>query len=263
MKTLLCVLAVLAMAPPALAETYVTEDITSSTSWTPAGSPYIVQADVEVISSTLTIQAGVTVAFDGHYVLKTGSFGAIIATGVSGTEILFTSNAGAPEPGDWTWVQVGGTNPSSFSYCIFEYAQTGLRANWADPTITHCTFRSCGNTGLFCTGASPTIEYCDMYGNRDGVGVDGSLSNPTINYCNIYNNTYTNIYVSNYPEPPLVTIDAENNWWGTDVEAEIMQEIRDSVDNPAVFATIDYYPWLHEIPVEASSWGRVKALFIR
>ncbi len=265
MKTLLCVLAVLTMAGVAHGETYVTADITSSTSWTPAGSPYIIQADVAVTNnSTLSIQAGVTVAFDGEYYLETDWGSAIIATGVSGNGILFTSNAGTPVPGDWTWVQVNGPNPSSFDYCTFEFAQMGLRANVGDPTISHCTIRSSSSSGLFCASGSPTVQYCDIYANRDGIGISSGevVSNPTINYNNIHDNTHWNVYVFNYPEP-AATIDCENNWWGTDVEAEIANEIYDNVDNPDIHVTIDYTPWWVEQPVEATTWGRVKALFAR
>jgi len=63
-----------------------------------------------------------------------------------------------------------------------------------------------------------------------------------------------------YPGPAR-TINCEYNSWGTDVEAEIANEIRDSVDDPTIFATIDYDPWWMEQPVEVTTWGRVKALF--
>ena len=265
MKTLLCVLTVLTMAAAAHGETYVTADITSSTSWTPAGSPYIIQADVAVTnSSTLTIDPGVTVAFDGDYYLETDWGSAIAAAGVPGNRVLFTSNAGAPAPGDWTWVQVNGPNPSSFDYCTFEFAQMGLRANVGDPTVTHCIIRSSSSSGLFCASGSPTVQYCDIYANRDGIGINSgaTVSNPVINYNNIHDNTHWNLYVFSYPEPAGI-IDAENNWWGTDDGAQIANEIYDSVDNPDIYATIDYTPWWVEQPVEEASWGRVKALFAR
>jgi len=261
MKTLLCVLVVLAMASPALAETYVTSDITSSTSWTPAGSPYIIQADVDVTNnSTLSIEAGVTVAFDGVYIFGTAWGSAIIATGISGNGVLFTSNAGTPAPNDWKWLVVNGPNASSFDYCTFEFAEQGLRVSFASPTVSHCTIRSCGSSGLFIGESSPAVQYCDIYANRDGIGITGNTSNPMINYNNIHDNTHWNVYVFSFPEP-AATIDCENNWWGTDVEAEIANEIRDSMDNPAIFATIDFDPWWVEQPVEDTSWGRVKALF--
>ncbi len=69
------------------------------------------------------------------------------------------------------------------------------------------------------------------------------------------------MYVTAYTVPPMVTIDAENNWWGTDVEAEIANSI--NIHGLSAYVEVDYDPWLHEVPVEASSWGRVKALFAK
>ncbi|MFH1864808.1 MAG: right-handed parallel beta-helix repeat-containing protein [Candidatus Eisenbacteria bacterium] len=263
MKTLLCVLVAMAVASPVVAQTYITGDITSSTSWTPAGSPYIIQADVEITgNSTLSIQAGVTVAFDGNYIFGTAWGSALIATGTLGDGVLFTSNAGTPAPADWKWVVINGPNPSSFQYCTFEFAEQGLRVSFSSPTVSHCTIRSCSSSGLFIGESSPTVQYCDIYANRDGIGITGNTSNPIINYNNIHDNTPWNVYVFSFPEP-AATINAESNWWGTDVEGEIAQEINDSADNPAIFATIDYTPWWFEQPVEQASWGRVKALFAR
>lgn len=266
MKTLLCVLAALAMAMAvaASAETCVTGDITSSTSWTPAGSPYIIQVDVDIFDCTLTIEGGVTVAFDGNYYLSTDGQGTISATGTSENQILFTSNAVSPAPGNWNWVQVMGAYQSSFAYCTFEYANQGLRVNGTslDPVVWYCTFRNCSTSGIFCASAGPTVERCDIYACRDGITISGNVSNPGITNNNIYDNTHWNIYVMNYPEPAR-SINCRYNWWGTAVEAKIAQRIRDSADQPDIYATIDYDPWWTEQPVEATTWGRVKALFMR
>lgn len=264
MKTLLIIAGVLALAATsAVGQTYVSGDITTSTVWYSYAGPYIVQSDVDILNdSTLTIMPGVVVAFDGNYTLAAMWGSAIIADGNPTNPILFTSNAGAPAPNDWKWMEVSGPNPSSFEYCTFEYAEIGLMVNVSDATISYCTFRNCISSGLFIASASPTVEYCDMYGNRDGIGLSGNAapSNPTINYCNIHDNTHWNLYTFGF-DPPAVTIDAEDNWWGTNVESEIAQEIYDSVDNPDIYVTIDFDPWWSEQPVELSSWTRIKTLF--
>ncbi len=266
MRTLAITVFVLALAAGTVhGDTYITGDITSSDSWTPAGSPYIIQASVEVTnSSTLSIQAGVTVAFDADYDLSTEPGSAIKVEGEPGNRVLITSNAGTPQPGDWGWIEVSGTNQSSFEYCTVEYGYQGLRVNDSSPApwIYHCTIRSCSGSGIFCAGASPTVERCDIYACHDGVTISGNASNPGITNNNIYGNTSWNVYVMAYPEPAR-TINCQNNWWGTDVEGEIAQGIRDSADNPDIYATIDYDPWWVEQPVEETTWGRVKALFAR
>lgn len=244
-------------------QTYISSDIASSETWWEACCPYIIQADVEVTNnSTLNIEAGVTVAFDGDYTLSTSWGSAITATGTVTDGILFTSNAGTPQPGDWRCVEVNGPNPSSFTYCTFEFGEYGLRPNYGDPTVTHCTIRSCSSSGLFCAASSPVVTYCDIYANRDGIGISGNESNPVVNFCNIHDNTHWNVYTFSYPEPAR-TINCENNWWGTDVEATIQQEIYDSNDNPSIYVTVDFDPWWVEQPVDEMTWGRVKALFGR
>jgi hypothetical protein len=250
-------------ASAALGETYVSGDIAMSTAWTPAGSPYIIQSNVSVIDdSLLDIHPGVTVAFDGDYYLGAIGGSAITADGTAGDRIRFTSNSGTPAPGDWKWVEAEGPNPSSFQYCTFEYAEQGLRASDSAPTVSYCTMRFCSSAGLFMVQASPTLQNCEMYACHDGVMISGNQCNPTIHFCNIFDNTSWNLYVMDFPEP-AATIDCENNWWGTTVEAEIAQDIRDSADNPSLFATIDYTPWLMAQPVAEASWANVKALFRR
>jgi hypothetical protein len=245
------------------ADTYVTGDITSSTVWTPAGSPYIIQADVEITgNSTLTMDPGTVVAFDGNFDLSTASGSAIKVEGEEGNRVLITSNSATPQPGDWRWIQVLGSNQSSFEYCTVEYGYQGIRVNSAspDPWIYYCVIRNCSGAGVFCAGGSPTIERCDICACRDGIDIGSQPSDPAITNNNIYGNTHWNVYVMNYAEPAR-TINCENNWWGMDNEAEIAQEIYDSNDDPSLFATIDYDPWWTQQPVEESSWARVKALF--
>jgi hypothetical protein len=250
-------------ATAATAETYVSGDITMSTAWTPAGSPYIIQSNVSVIDdSILDIHSGVTVAFDGDYYLEIHWGSAITANGTAGERIRFTSNSGTPAPGDWKWVDVGGPATSSFQYCTFEYAEQGLRIGYSSPTVSYCTIRFCSSSGLYVGNASPAVQSCEMYACRDGVMISGNASNPTLHFCNIFDNTHWNLYVLDFPAP-AATIDCENNWWGTIVEAEIAQEIRDSADDPGLYATIDYTPWLTAQPIEEKSWTKVKAPFFR
>ena len=262
MKTLLCVLAVLALAAPAIAETYVTENISTNTTWDLAGSPYIIQGSIIYITSasTLTIDPGVTVKFDASTQLRTSGDCSIVAEGSYGNEILFTSNACTPAMSDWVAVYLEQSPASSFSHCVFEYSHYNLYSDESDPIVSHC--RSSNSFyGIMCEHASPQIESCDIIHNWHGIGVFGPDSAPTVHNCNLYDNSADNMYVAGYAAPPLVTIDAENNWWGTDVDAEIASRI--NIASSPTYVEVDYDPWLHEVPVEASSWGRVKALFAR
>ena len=90
--------------------------------------------------------------------------------------------------------------------------------------------------------------------------MDGPDADPVIHGCNIYDNCSDNMYVRDYTELPKVIIDAEDNWWGVDNEPGILLTI--NIGPPyAPYVEVDVDPWLHEVPVEASSWGCIKSLF--
>ena len=244
------------------AQTYVTSNIVNNTTWGVAGSPYIIQANIDVLGGrTLTIEAGVTVAFDDYYYLNTAWNGVIVANGAPGNRVVFTSNSGSPELGDWQYVQVFGDAASAFSYCLFEYGGNGLRANTAAPVVTHCEFRECAR-GVFCYFGSPLVQHCDLVENWTGVYITGNTCRPVVHNCDIHDNVNYNVFVQSFPEPAAV-IDMENNWWGTAVESEIAGEIVDAVDGGLVYATIDFDPWLEGVPNEDTNWGHVKTLYAR
>lgn len=74
-----------ALAAP---NTDVSGNITTDTTWTLAGSPYVVVDDVTVNPDiTLTIMPGVQVRFNGSYALSVR--GTLTAEGLPGQEILF------------------------------------------------------------------------------------------------------------------------------------------------------------------------------
>lgn len=82
------------------AQTYVSGTIAENTTWTLAGSPYIVTGNITVNNGvTLTIEPGVEVKFDGVYSFNI--YGSIVADGTSSNKIIFTSNNATPSPGDW------------------------------------------------------------------------------------------------------------------------------------------------------------------
>jgi parallel beta-helix repeat protein len=283
MKSLLLIAAALATAISASAETYITEDITTNTTWTVAGSPYIVQGVIGVEDpSTLTIEPGVVVKMDSVAHLRPNNGGVLHAVGTEGNEILFTSAQDTPAPNDWWGVVMNRSSASVVSHCIFEYGRYNLYADHSDPTISNCTSRYASTAAFMCEDSSPNITDCEALDSNQGVRLSGTASPvitgctladnvtgvyvngpdqfPVIHNCNIYDNTSENLYVRGYTELPLVTIDAEDNWWGVDTDVEIEQTIN-IASSSVGYVEVDYDPWLHEAPVEEVSWGRVKALF--
>ncbi|MEA3432573.1 MAG: hypothetical protein U9R01_07905 [candidate division WOR-3 bacterium] len=74
------------------AETTVSSNIIKDTTWTKAGSPYLVTQSIDVYPDvTLTIEPGVVVKFNGDFVL--GIYGCIIAIGSEDELITFTTTS--------------------------------------------------------------------------------------------------------------------------------------------------------------------------
>jgi hypothetical protein len=261
MKALLCSLVALAVASSVSAQTYVTDDISTDTIWNPAGSPYVLQGQIWVLSSsTLTIEPGVVVEVEsgGHLWIASGS--SICAVGTQSDQILFTSASATPAPGDWNVMTVSESPSSTLSHCVLEYAHANLNIRGCGPTVSFCTMRHASASGLLCeTGATCQVMNCRIVNNAIGVKVMGP-SNPVINYCDIHDNSFWNLYASEYTDLPVTTINAESNWWGSDAEQDITDciGIQGSSED---YVEVDCDPWLHESPAETASWGRIKAMF--
>lgn len=140
---LLIVTALMGMTQFAHSATNVSGTISTNTIWSLALSPYQVTADVIISNgSTLTIEAGVVVAFDANTSLTIGN-GALSARGTAGQPIILTSaletTAGSPAPGDWG--QIRFLDASNDTATILEYAQIrygqGLSVQAAAPTFNY------------------------------------------------------------------------------------------------------------------------------
>ena len=88
--------------------TNVSGTISSNTTWTLTGSPYIVTGNVLVqgaASPVLTLQPGVQVLFNQNTDIRIGTTsglpGIIQAVGTAASPIVFSANAGSPTPGYW------------------------------------------------------------------------------------------------------------------------------------------------------------------
>jgi len=184
------------------ADTQVSGNITTNTTWTLTGSPYIVTGDVRIYldttsAATLTIEPGVEVRFNagagliiGHSSYK----GALSAQGTESLPIIFTSNAASPAPGDWDGIYFTNATDDGLTvleHCIVEYGGNAYNSNlyfyYASPTIRNSTVRHSSGHGFYPIGSSAIIEDNIISNNTlDGVYND-SLSSPQIS-----GNTFTN-----------------------------------------------------------------------
>jgi len=140
----------------ASSQTNVSGFINANTTWTLAGSPYIVTGNALLSQGfTLTIDPGVVVKFGTNNALQID--GQLIAIGTPAQRITFTSNQASPQPGDWAKLHF-----SDFSVDAVYNAQ----GNYVSGTI---------------------MKYCDvLYGGSLMWGsIDIQQCSPYFNHCNI------------------------------------------------------------------------------
>ncbi len=180
---------------------------TVSGEWTKAGSPYYVEGSVMIADGqTLAIQPGVTVYFASFSKLYVQ--GQLLATGIPGDSIVFTT-----EPGFlWKGIRfenTPSTNDSSIlEYCVITRSVASGMApdthgggicfdHFSKAAIMHCRIAGCmaGEEGgaIYCNNSSPEIIFNTITGNTAGTfGCGISLndgSNPEIAHNLISYNT--------------------------------------------------------------------------
>ena len=220
--------------------------MTSSHTWIPQDFYFNITSTINVYNSAIwTISPGSLVKLHGDIILWIGLSGTatLIADGTSGNPITFTSNASSPAAGDWDGIYFGAstTGSTTMHYCTVEYGgDFNISCASASPTIQHCIIRNSGGdlagVGITTSGsaAQPLISCSTITNNKIGVYAT-SNANPTIVDCSITANTTSG--VSNTTS--AITIDAENNWWGSsDGPSGVGPGSGDAVSN-----YVDYTPF--------------------
>lgn len=147
------------------AQTNVSGFISANTTWTLAGSPYIVTGNTLLSHGyTLTIEPKVVVKFEDNTALQID--GELIAIGTPKNRITFTSNKNTPASGDWAKIHFPDT-------CVD--AEFDIAGNYISGSI---------------------MQYCDvLYGGALGFGeIHIERASPYFNNCRIMNSYSAGIY---------------------------------------------------------------------
>lgn len=171
MKTFTLLFAAIILLPSfSSAQTTIPAGSVSGT-WTITGSPYLIQGAIMIPNdSTLTIEPGVTVNFQGAYKLYVQ--GRMLAIGTVADSITFTA---ADTTVGWLGIQFDNTpatnDSSKFYYCTVQYSKTtdsnlkqgAFYLSFSKVFISNCRISSNtsvgGSAAIFCDGGSPIITH--------------------------------------------------------------------------------------------------------
>ena len=209
----------LGITHPALArphaDTYVSGSITTNTTWTLAGSPYILMGDLSINSGvSLTIDAGVQVRANGMVGITVN--GTLNATGNSGAHVVFTSNAVSPAPGDWQGIYVANGGAANLDYTeirygggFFWWGQTASEGNHfgdirkdaaGTVTINHSLITQSAACGLRFDGSSGVNSIANTT-LSDNQGYGACLNGSTANTITFTSSAFT----GNLPQAIITT----------------------------------------------------------
>ena len=178
MKKIILMAAVVLASVVAHAQTTISSS-TVSGHWTLAGSPYLIANSFIVWpDSSLTIDPGVEVVFQGYYKIQID--GNLIAAGTDSLPILFhaqdtTGWADTSTAGGWAGIQLGNypvvsTSASVIRHCNFtDIKRTGLNAMYVNLAVEYCNFTH--NNGFILYEALPDstmtfeLSNCNFYKN--------------------------------------------------------------------------------------------------
>ena len=207
MRTLILLLLIVAVLSPAVASaTDVEGDVWGT--WTRENSPYNVIGEVRVPpGSTLVIEPGVLVNFEGHYKFIVDSLATLLAVGTETDSIFFTCDTLA-NPERWHGIRfVHADSNSQISFSRLEYGRATGPTHEDSRGGAICCYHSrpiisnnfiCANWaaryggGIYCYYSSPRISNNTIRGNSvfsdRGGGIYCCYSNPTIDSNNISEN---------------------------------------------------------------------------
>ncbi len=165
--------------------------ISTNTTWTTAGSPYIVQGGLTINAGvTLTVQPDVAMRFVSGAGLNVN--GTLIADGTTSQPITFTSSMTTPQRGDWQGVTINAGGRARLSYCDIGYGG-GNTANrqpmlWvyaSDVVVQNCRIHESVSTAVLVeAGIAPRLANLSIVNNSGSAILERSVDTQAV-YSNL------------------------------------------------------------------------------
>jgi parallel beta-helix repeat protein len=235
--------------------TNVNDNISASTEWTQANSPYVIQKDIIISKgAVLTIDPGVEVQFVVPAGSKVGSAsnlvieGGLKAVGNAATPISFN-----PAVTGSLWGALYFYNADSANCILQGCLVKGGRivCNGASPTITQCAIYG-AKTGIeIYANSQPQIVNNKITANGYGINLRADTASPVITNNEVYNNN-VGFYFENFGTPTVSgnriynnlkynminysakALDAPNNYFRTQDPSMIARTIYDGANNASL-----------------------------
>lgn len=244
-----CIFALASFESMAGADTIVSGNIATNTTWSLTNSPYVVTNDISVGSNAiLTIEPGVVVKINGakSITVGNGSLGAINARGTAALPITFTSAAATPAAGDWGNIYFGAQTNTSLSVIdnvIVEYAgyyTSSYALSLSAPIqITNSIIRKNKHEGVYIQGASATVTNSRFENNAGyavAINYTATASSPVLRNNTYLSNTVNGISINN------TALSHSTTWTKDNAPYYILNDLSiyaNPITNPAAVLTIE------------------------